>query len=232
MRPTRDGGRIEGMTEAPAVDPWLSRELVHARELIDRGDLRAARSVLREADRVATAQGYADVRPQIAALGRAARPHPDTAALRRDRQDAERGAAVGDESGLPEPAPRHPNVRTIAYLWIGVLAASFVGAIVLSALGGGGGSGVAAGALGALSGGFVTFLYVGASVVISPPRRHPSFWVLAAIFLGGVNGWIVADLFDVDDIAVSAVVWTLIGAYVVASLVIRRRSRDPRDGGP
>ena len=202
----------------PVADPWLSREFERARELLDRNDTAEALSVLREADRVARAQGFEDVRPTIAALVRQARPQVGDTRARAE-------PAAGSEPA--REARRHPNLRMVGYLWLAVYAGSIPAAFVLLLVAGipSFAAGLVAGAFAAVAGLLLTFVYFAVALVREPPARHPSWWVVGAIALGGGSAGLVAELAGGGEVGVSVATWALVGVYVAWSFA--RRGRKP-----
>jgi hypothetical protein len=229
-----------------SVDPWLTGEIRHARELLDADEAARCVTVLREAERVAIAQGYPEVLPKISALAEEASERGDAATRRKAQRIIARdigGSRRRDRVETPQfivrtrhvdegpRSPRHPNWRTLAFIWAGVLVLGLVVAIVFAIVGEDdptispdepAGIGALAGAVGLA----VTFIYVAASVLFNPPRRHPSGWVVAAIVLGGSSLGMITRLLEVSqtvDWLISPGLLALIGVYVGVSL-LRRRS--------
>ena len=216
--------------DASPVDPWLEQELARARVLLERGEAASCLRVLREADRVAVAQGYPQVRPLIAALSREASRAPGKAPRSEPAAARKVARVVSTEpvEARPEPAaapsPRHPNMRTLGFIWAGVFAAGFVLAAVATAVANDPQTDEAAGA-GALAGvvGFgLTLVYLAVSLLLHPRRRHPSWWVIGALFLGGIIAQMAAAALGAPDSPAGLAVWVLIGVYVVGSLALRR----------
>lgn len=226
----------------PSVDPWLAGEVRQARELLDAGDAARCLAVLREAERVATAQGYPQVRHEISALAAEASELADAGSRRKAQRiiardldrSSRRDRIEATQSFVPTHveedlrSPRHPNGRTLAFIWLGVLVLALVVALLLAVFGEDDANVDEPAGIGALAGlvGLVaTFVYIAASVLFSQPRRHPSGWIVAAIVLGGMNLGTANALLDVSetvDSILSAAVLALVGVYVAVSLRRRR----------